>query len=157
MSFPGDDSLVSRLVGTFFRFVRTPWHTVPAPGLSRAETGILLTIHHTRRKGKACRVSSLSRMMHVSSPTITQHIANLERRGLVRKEPDAKDKRAMNLALTDQGLQMLAAHRDAMDRNIQELIDCLGEKEAERLVVLMTKTSDFFAEKQKEYDEDNFF
>ena len=144
-----DDTLSGRLIGSFFRFLHTPWHMVPAPGLSRMETGVLLTIHHAVEHGKVCRVSTLSRRMRVASPTVTQHIANLERRGLVSKTPDEKDKRAANLALTQLGLQTLEQHRARMDHNIDELVDFLTPQEAEHLVTLMGKTCEFFDAKKK--------
>lgn len=144
-----DDTLSGRLIGSFFRFLHTPWHLVPAPGLSRMETGVLLTIHRAEHQGVVCRVSTLSRRMRIASPTVTQHIANLERRGLVAKTPDEKDKRAANLSLTPLGLQTLEQHRARMDQNIDELIAALTPEEAEHLVTLMRKTCDFFDAKKK--------
>ncbi|MCI8350710.1 MAG: MarR family transcriptional regulator [Oscillospiraceae bacterium] len=148
-----DETLSGRLIGSFFRFLHTPWHMVPAPGLSRMETGVLLTVHHAEVHGKVCRVSTLSRKMHIASPTVTQHIANLERRGLVSKTPDERDKRAANLALTPLGMQMLEQHRARMDQNIDELVACLTPEEAEHLVALMNKTCDFFDAKKKAEDD----
>lgn len=147
-----DETLSGQLISCFFRFMRTPWHFVPAPGLSRMETGVLLTIHHAMERGKVCRVSSLSRRMHISSPTVTQHIANLERRGLVDKTPDKDDKRAVNLSLTQQGRETLEQHRARMEQNIDELIARLSPEEAEHLVKLMNQTCEFFDEKQKAYE-----
>lgn len=147
-----EETLTGQLIGSFFRFLKTPWHMVPAPGLSRTETAVLLTIHRQNFHKKPCRVSDLSQKLHVSAPTMTQHVSNLERRGFVQKKPDPQDKRAVRLSLTGLGLEVLEQHRKAMERNIEELIAQLGEENAKKLVELLTKTSDFFGEKTREFD-----
>ena len=145
------EDLSSRLLTAFFRFQHTPWHLVPAPGLSRAETGVLIAIEHSAWEGQRLRVSDISKRMRVSSPTITQHINNLEAQGFVQRTQSQKDKRAVNLSLTDKGTEALRRQREMMENNTRELVDLLGEQNASALVDLLTRTSEFFIEKQKGY------
>lgn len=140
-----------RLLSAFFRFVHTPWHIVPAPGLTRTETGILMGIDRSQHHGKPLRVRDLSKIMRVSSPTATQHLNKLEEQGFVRREQSKDDRREVLIVLTDKGLEELEAHRKALDRNLHELIEHLGAEGAERLLSLLTKTSDFYFEKEKTY------
>lgn len=153
---PSESTLSGQLLGAFFRFGRTPWHFLPAAGLSRSEMGILLSIQRSEHHKRAIRISDLSKVMHVSSPTITQHINNLEAQGFVDKAQDKEDKRAINLTLTDKGREALEAHHTAMNQNFIELTELLGEENVKLFISFLTKTNEFFMEKQKDYS-DNFF
>jgi DNA-binding MarR family transcriptional regulator len=148
-------SLSLRLLSCFFKFARTPWYMLPAPGLSRTETGILIGIEQSTLRGKPLRISDLSHIMRVSSPTITQHINNLENQGFVKRTQAKEDKRAVNLALSEKGHEALRQHRDVMDKNFDELVEYLGPCSAETLISLLDKTSDFFFEKDKTYLNEN--
>lgn len=140
-----------RLLSAFFRFMHTPWHIVPAPGLTRTETGILMGIDRSQHHGKPLRVRDLSKIMRVSSPTATQHLNKLEEQGFVRREQSKDDRREVFIVLTDLGFEELEAHRNALDQNIRDLIQNIGTENAEALQALLTKTSDFFFEKEKTY------
>lgn len=140
-----------RLLSAFFRFMHTPWHIVPAPGLTRTETGILMGIDRSQHHGKPLRVRDLSKIMRVSSPTATQHLNKLEEQGFVRREQSKDDRREVFIVLTDLGFEELEAHRNALDQNIRDLVQNIGTENAEALQALLTKTSDFFFEKEKTY------
>jgi len=145
------ESLPFQLLGAFFKFTHTPWHMVPAPGLSRAETGVLLSIERATRTGERIRVSDLSNRMRVSSPTITRQLDSLEAQGFVTRTQSKNDKRAVDLALTEKGSEALRRHREMMESNMRELAELLGNDNSELLVKLLNTTSDFFVEKQKGY------
>ena len=138
------DSPSFRLLSALFRFLRTPWHVVSAPGLSSAETGVLITIERSAHRGKSLRVSELSRMMRVSTPTISQQLTNLESQGFIIRTQAKEDKRAVNLALSDKGREALIQQRAAMELNVSQLADHLGEEDTELFIDLLTKTSDFY-------------
>lgn len=143
--------LEQRLLSAFFRFMHTPWHILPAPGLTRSETGILMGIERSRHQGNPLRVRDLSKIMRVSSPTATQHLNKLEEQGFVRREQSTDDRREVFVVLTDKGFEELEAHRKALDQNIRELIERIGADGAEQLQALLSKTSEFFFEKEKTY------
>lgn len=140
-----------RLLSAFFRFMHTPWHIVPAPGLTRSETGILMGIGQSQRHGHPLRVRDLSKIMRVSSPTVTQHLNKLEEQGFIRREQSKDDRREVFIVLTDKGFDELDAHRNALNQNIRDLIEHIGEESAEKLLSLLTTTSEFFFEKEKTY------
>ncbi|MGI6576633.1 MAG: MarR family winged helix-turn-helix transcriptional regulator [Eubacteriales bacterium] len=142
------DSLSYRLLSAFFRFLKTPWHIVAAPGLTRTETGILIGIDRSSHTGKPLRISDLSHIMRVSPPTISQHINNLEDQGFVIRTQAKDDKRAVNLALSEKGRETLRQQRAVMEQNINQLAEHLGRENTETLITLLTKTSDFFFERE---------
>lgn len=151
------ESLSARLLSVFFKFGRTPWHIAPANGLSQAETDILLNIMRANRHNRILRVSDLSALLRVSSPTITQHLNNLERQGFVERAQAKEDKRAVNLSLTDKGNDALKSHWKALEDNVTELIGIIGEENAETMISLFAKANEFFVQKAKAYAEENLF
>jgi DNA-binding MarR family transcriptional regulator len=142
------ESLSYRLLSAFFRFLKTPWHIVAAPGLTRTETGILIGIDRSAHNGKPLRISDLSNFMRVSSPTISQHINNLEEQGFVIRTQSKDDKRAVHLALSEKGRETLRQQRAVLEKNINQLAEHLGKENTEIFIALLTKTSDFFFEKE---------
>lgn len=147
-----DESIERRLIEQFFRFMRSQWMHVPAPGLSKGETGIMFFIHGNTRQGKKLRIRDISKTMRVSSPTVTQHINSLESRGLVKREQSPDDKREVNITLTEKGEETLRGHRDVMEANFREFVGILGEENAERLALALQAATDFFTEKSSEYN-----
>lgn len=68
--------------------------------------------------GGAIRVSDLARAEQVRTPTITPIIAALERDGLVTREADASDARAVVLRATPKGKRLLAEGRSRRVRHL---------------------------------------
>ncbi len=145
------DELPMQMLGAFLRFQHTPWHVVPTPGLSRAETGVLMSIDRAMHFGEKIRVSDISNRMRVSPPTITQHLNNLESQGFVERIKSESDKREVNITLTDKGAEALRRHREMIESNMRELVEILGEEGTKQLVRLLNTVSEFFIEKQKSY------
>ncbi len=51
----------------------------------------------------SCRISTLAELTHGEVSTISRHVRNFERLGLVSKDPDPADGRAARVSLTEQG------------------------------------------------------
>lgn len=56
----------------------------------------------------------LAGRLHCDKTNITGLVDRLERRGLVRRRPDADDRRVMRVGLTDQGVELVARFRKAV-------------------------------------------
>jgi DNA-binding MarR family transcriptional regulator len=61
--------------------------------------------------GGPIRISDLARAEQVRTPTMTPIVAALERAGLVRREADASDARAVRLHATAKGRRLMAEGR----------------------------------------------
>jgi MarR family transcriptional regulator, organic hydroperoxide resistance regulator len=74
----------------------------------------------------------LARAAGVSAPTATRMIDGLEARGLVTRERDADDRRAVRIALTPDGQEAVEHRREAMHGRRRALFDQLspGERRA---------------------------
>jgi DNA-binding MarR family transcriptional regulator len=62
-------------------------------------------------------MSELSRLLHLEKSSLTGLVDRVERRGLVARVRDARDRRACQVALTDEGARLaVESHRDVTGR-----------------------------------------
>jgi DNA-binding MarR family transcriptional regulator len=86
--------------------------------LSRTEAGVLSTLSDQRR-----RITELAEMEGLAQPTVTVLVGKMEERGLVSRERDTSDGRAVLVDITDEG-------RAALDRLRAQYREVLGERMA---------------------------
>jgi long-chain acyl-CoA synthetase len=67
--------------------------------------------------------SVLADKLAVSRPSVTGVIDGLVARGLVRRDPDATDRRRIDLGLTDDGRRVLAQADAEVERRLTEIAD----------------------------------
>jgi DNA-binding MarR family transcriptional regulator len=80
------------------------------------------------------RMSMLAAAANVSLSHLSRIVNRLERRGLVRREPDATDGRFTNAILTDQGFQTLSDAAPGHVAHVRSLvIDVLSPEQLRRL------------------------
>ncbi|MFI5960304.1 MarR family winged helix-turn-helix transcriptional regulator [Cryptosporangium sp. NPDC051539] len=84
----------------------------------------------SERPGRSMRLYHLAEMVNVELSRLSHMINRLERRGLVRREPDPTDRRSTLAVLTDEGHAHLAAVAPGHVQRVRELlIDALGREE----------------------------
>ena len=136
--------ITQNLMNAFFRFRHLHRHGRPMHGLKHSEMRILLNVKRKNDEtGKGIRISDLSRIMHVTSPTVTQLINRLEEKGLVQRKNDPNDRRYIRVVLTAQGEAILKQGADAFFANFSRLVNHLGEEKSQLLAQLLTETFDF--------------
>ena len=102
--------------------------------LSGAEYGIIRNL-----EGAALTLSELSqRMLRVNSNT-TAIIDHLETKGLVKREPDLKDRRVIRVKLTEAGDKLRERVVPKQNAFIRELLGPLTDFEATALTALLEK------------------
>jgi DNA-binding MarR family transcriptional regulator len=110
--------------------------------LLRGQTGagLSITALSTLRRveaGEACRITELAAAEQVAQPSMTALVGRLEGRGLVQREPDPADRRAVRVAITDAGREQLAAVRAARAELLTARIDRLDESERAALAAAL--------------------
>ena len=110
--------------------------------LLRGQTGagLSITALSTLRRveaGEACRITELAAAEQVAQPSMTALVGRLEGRGLVRREADPADRRAVRVAVTDAGREQLAAVRAARADLLAARIDRLDESERAALAAAL--------------------
>lgn len=81
----------------------------------------LLSALATISKQGPVRLAELSQLESVSAPSTTRLVAELEAKGLVYREPDPEDGRAVLISITAQGETAVAVARAARAAMIAEL------------------------------------
>jgi DNA-binding MarR family transcriptional regulator len=106
----------------------------------RTGAGLSVTALSTLRRvaeGEACRITELASAEAVAQPSMTTLVARLEARGLVRREPDPDDRRAVRVAITDAGAEQLAAVRAARAELLGARIAALDESDRAALAAVL--------------------
>jgi DNA-binding MarR family transcriptional regulator len=84
--------------------------------------------------GRTLRMSALADLANASLSRLSHLITRLERRGLVRREPDPADGRFTNAILTDEGFRTLAAAAPVHVAHVRSLvIDALSPEQLRRM------------------------
>jgi DNA-binding MarR family transcriptional regulator len=131
--------LTQRLMEAFFRF-RHVHRKSPVSGMKHSEVRMLHIINkHRRETGRGVKISELSRILQVTSPTITQLTNGLEERGLVERSNDPADRRVIYVQLTEAGEAVLKQVSAAYFDRFSRLVQHLGAEKSKQLADLLTE------------------
>lgn len=104
-------------------------------GLSPTQFNALRILRGARQEGRAC--NEIAERMVNRDPDITRLIDRLERRGLVVRSREGRDRRVITIRITVMGLELLAS----IDRPVQEfnrkMMGHLGDQKLRTLVQLL--------------------
>ena len=89
------------------------------------------------RHPEGLRMGELSRRMMVTGGNITGITDQLEREGLVARVPDAQDKRAFAVKLTEAGQHAFAAMARVHEGWVEELLGHVPPQDKEQLIQLL--------------------
>lgn len=115
-----------------------------ADGASLARTKLLMLIE---RLGPQ-RASDIADVFALAPRTVTESIDGLERQGLVRRDPDPKDRRVKRIALTDAGRAAIAASEPTRRTLIDRVFGVLEPGEREELARLVAKLGNAVAREE---------
>src|SRR5579871_614868 len=101
-------ALAQRLHRVCVRLLRRARRDDAAMGLPPGQASALSVLVF----GGACTLTELARIEQVRAPTMTRMIDALERRGYVRRDADAEDRRRLRLSATPAGVRLLERGRD---------------------------------------------
>lgn len=142
------DPTMLRLMRAFEQFHKAEWHERAVAGCKPSEIRLLFCI---KRYGKpdthAMNVSEISKQLHVTSPTVTQLLNSLEANGLVERSIDPKDRRSIEVRLTEKGEMVIRQAWVGFSASLRGLIEYLGEEQSNQLAELLSKAFNYFNEK----------
>ncbi|MEO0061656.1 MAG: hypothetical protein RLZZ08_216 [Pseudomonadota bacterium] len=142
------DHIASCFGGVFLRLTRLLDRRMARQGASLARTKVLLLI---RRQGGSLKAADIAEMFSLAPRTVTDTLDGMERQGLIRREPDAHDRRVKRILLTDAGSDALSATEPMRRELIGQVIGALTETEQQEFSRLLDKLEDALA--QTEADE----
>lgn len=79
-------------------------------GMKQRHNFVLYEAYKMINRTGSCHVSSIARQLNTSMPSITKLVSELEKMGLLIKQPDPEDKRAVLITLTEKGKQFVQTH-----------------------------------------------
>ncbi len=120
------------------------------PPMQRSHRLILMELTHKDDVTQLDLVSAT----HLKAPTVSVSLQRMEKEGLVRREPDKTDLRAMRVFLTDKGREL---DRSIIEKIIEQnhIIDeALSEEELETLRSLLSKVHKYILEGETRLETD---
>lgn len=92
------------------------------------------------------KAADLSDKLELSRPSITRILNELERRGYITRNIDKRDRRSINIDLTEAGLEALeSANRGNLDI-AEKLVESLGDSDADKLIELIDRLAEIYKE-----------
>lgn len=129
-----DDRHVGFLSADISRLMRTEFdRQVSALGVTRAQWMVLARL--ARRPG--CSQTELADMMEMERATAGRLVDRLEENGLVRREPDPRDRRVRRVFPTDLATGQQAQMRAVADTIVNDALSDLDQEQQETLMTLM--------------------
>ncbi len=134
-----------RLMRAFMQFGRAEWHQRSIMGYKPSEIRVLFCIKRGGKPGTGeSTVSEISKLLHVTSPTVTQLIKGLEAEGLIERTTNLTDRRVVGIKLTEKGEEVTQRARKDFLESINGLIEYLGEEQSEQLAELLLKAFNYY-------------
>ena len=134
----GTEGIVERIQKINKHIGRLLDETLAEFHLDHGEWAVLMAL---RRTGKPYRLSPgvLARYMGLSAAAMTNRLNHLEQRGLIRRLPDASDRRGIHVELTDAGRQAWEDSVGAQARKEALIASALTESEKDELNDLLVR------------------
>ncbi|MDB5457612.1 MAG: transcriptional regulator, MarR family [Caulobacter sp.] len=119
------NELVDSLERSVFRLYRNMRRETAREGLSPQDPVLLKQIGRNPGLG----VSELAALERLRTPTITSHAIRLEKAGLIKRAPDAVDRRRVGLHLTAKGHKAIDRATEIRHAVIAERLATLSDQE----------------------------
>ena len=95
-----------------------------------------------RAPGRSLRVNELAREVVLSPTAMSRFVDRAEAAGVVRREPDPADRRALQVTLTDEGVALLRRMWPVYERGIEEHFAAQLGASGERLRRVLERVAD---------------
>lgn len=140
-----------------FNSIRILYHRMRfATALPESLFGILAVtdIHHKRTGEERIRLGKICHMLQRPMPSVTRSANTLEEEGYIVKSACQADRRAVFIALTPKGRQVLEDSLRARFTMLENVLDRLGEQDTAQVFRVLDKLSDILDEIKEEKIDD---
>lgn len=97
--------------------------------LSRTHIEILFTLEQTGQQP----VSEVGKRLYISKPHMTNLVDKLTDEGFIARNPDQKDRRIINIELTESGSHFLSKFKDSIRERVKGKLSALTEEDLDLL------------------------
>ena len=123
------------LFRSVFRMMKSDIRTIFGEFISNGEFRVLQLI----RENGALKSSEISKRMEVSASHITSITDTLVEKDYITRQRSNEDRRVVELALTPQGVKVLAQCEEKKSRYFQQLFQTFEKEEIDHLIELFEK------------------
>ncbi len=133
-------------------FHKSGWQERAIAGCKPSEIRVLFCVKHGMKPGAGTmKVSEISKLLRVTSPTVTQLLKGLEANGLIERHVDPLDRRAVDIRLSEKGETFTRQAMEAFTSSVDGLVEYLGEEQSNQLAELLSKAFRYFGEREARY------
>jgi len=140
MQIEGSLSAEERLLAPFDRLRRIALGENPLE--DSGVTGPQLTLLQRVAASPGCGIQELADGLGLTAPTVSVAVRRLEDAGLLERQPDPADGRAVRLFLTGQGQAMQQRAQTFRLNKMRRLLSGLAPEEQEQLLSLLERAMD---------------
>lgn len=116
----------------------------PAPkGITPAEMYAIMAVSRLEGEGRKVRSGDIAKCGQATPSAVSQTLKSLEEKGLITRQRDKGDSRAVTVHLTEDGRAFSARGRELHEQMIDEVLTYLGPEDAEHLVRIVERLVDF--------------
>ena len=116
----------------------------PAPkGITPAEMYAIMAVSRLEGEGRKVRPGDIAKCGQATPSAVSQTLKSLEEKGLITRQRDKGDSRAVTVHLTEDGRAFSARGRELHEQMIDEVLTYLGPEDAEHLVRIVERLVDF--------------
>lgn len=108
--------------------------------------GETFAIAYILRQGDTVLPSEISNEMNISSARVAAILNSLEKKGLVTRQIDQRDRRRILVGLTPEGIKFAEKRKGKIIDATAKMLEFLGKKDAEELVRIMGRLTDLTEE-----------
>lgn len=98
-------------------------------GITRGSFALLSAIHHERKT----RPAELSAFLGVDGAAITRQLDRVEKKGLIKRVPSTSDRRATDIAVTDEGIEVVRKGQEGSSATNDKFTTALTTAEVKQL------------------------
>ena len=103
----------------------------------------IMAVSRLEGEGRSVRSGDIAKCGHATPSAVSQILKSLEEKGLITRQRDKGDSRAVTVHLTEGGRAFSARGRELHEQMIDEVLTYLGPKDAEHLVRIVERLADF--------------
>jgi len=108
---------------------------IKSHGLSTTQYNVLRILRGAGEEGRTC--GDIGDRLITRDPDITRLLDRMEKRGLIRRERQTKDRRVILTFISQEGLDILAQLDDTVPHTIKRALGHLGERKLKDLCRLL--------------------
>lgn len=132
------ETLAGELIEAFDRKKKE----LPHEEVSAAMRGEMAVLRLLEDEARALTAGEISRMLRMTTSRIAAVLGTLEKKGLIVRSPDERDKRRIRVSLTQKGRALCRAKRQKLVHDVCFALSQLGEHDAREFVRLMKRVHD---------------